>query len=356
MNINNIPKIHQNLSGVLLKDGVSIKSPVIVPPSSSSALISTSISSRVGKMMKKDKKETMPKQIDKINELYNININILFYRVTEFQKHLSSKVAVSIKEQLGILEQIQNLLKETEKDSIISYIYPSKSILLESQYQFLKIYKSLFDVVDVLDYQLKCSVLEILILIDSRAELSDITLLGFDIVKPESNPLEEDLNFCLAKRELDVNTLSYVTQKVCQLGISTRLLKSCSHIIAVSMYRLPFWADYIFKAVKKYKEGLADWMKLETARFVDSLQSANSVEEHDEVDQLMETINWKLVDSKLMSRFPAEIEAQNKIINEENNPCINQISKYGRLYFSVYNEWLACTFDMLKNMYSDIQV
>lgn len=78
MKINNIPKIHQNLSGVLLKDGVSIKSPVIVPPSSSSALISTSISSRVGKMMKKNKKETMPRQIDKINELYNIYKYIIF--------------------------------------------------------------------------------------------------------------------------------------------------------------------------------------------------------------------------------------------------------------------------------------
>lgn len=84
MNINNIPKIHQNLSGVLLKDGVSIKSPVIVPPSSSSALISTSISSRVGKMMKKDKKETMPRQIDKINELY-INIYYFFIELLNFK-------------------------------------------------------------------------------------------------------------------------------------------------------------------------------------------------------------------------------------------------------------------------------
>lgn len=282
----------------------------------------------------------------------------LFYKysVTEFQKNLVTSQPVSVKDQLNTLDKIQELLKFSEKDSIITYIYPSKSILLESQYQFLKIYKSLFDIVDGLEYPLKCSVLDILIQINSRGELSDLTLLGFNIVNPEVNPSDEDLSFCLAKRELDIKTLSYVTQKVCQLGISTRLLKSCSHIIAMSMYRLPFWGEYVFKAIKKYKENLPDWMKLETARFVDSLKSANSVEEHDEVDQLIETINWKLVDTKLKMKYPSDVEELNKLIDEENNPCINQISKYGRLYFSVYNEWISCTFDMLKNMYSDIQV
>lgn len=67
--MNNIPKISQNSSGVLLKDGISIKSPVIVPPSSSKVGV---ISNK-----KKDEKEVMPKQIKDLNELYNILFFIL---------------------------------------------------------------------------------------------------------------------------------------------------------------------------------------------------------------------------------------------------------------------------------------
>lgn len=266
---------------------------------------------------------------------------------------------------------MRQLLEESDKDTITSYVYPSNESLLESKYQLLNIFKSFFDIIDSLDYTLKCLSFEIIILIYSRGELSDLTLLGFNVNHPDVEPTLVNLQFCLDKRECLISTLQFVIQKVLyffiylqvsQIGISTKLLKFCCKIIALSIYRLPFWGKYVYNAIKSYKKTIKPWLQLEIAKFVDLLRililligSANSIAEDSENDPLISTLNYELVDEKLTRKFPSEIARQNALLPEK-NACIEQIAKYGRLYFTVYNEWLNVTLNMLNNMYRKIQV
>lgn len=120
---------------------------------------------------------------------------------------------------------MRQLLEQSDKDTITSYVYPSNESLLESKYQLLNIFKSFFDIIDSLDYTLKCLSFEIIILIYSRGELSDLTLLGFNVNHPDVEPTLVNLQFCLDKRECLISTLQFVIQKVFYFFYIYRLVR-----------------------------------------------------------------------------------------------------------------------------------
>lgn len=154
---------------------------------------------------------------------------------------LKTNPAPNDKEQVEILERIIGYLRNTDKDSMVAFMwarqtaitrrYQSEASLLRAKGIFLDMLDNLAGMLWDLNYTVKNVVYEVIFRLLKRAELSDLTLLGFD---PASTapPTKENVEFASNLRKVLLRILRDVLERVGSLGASRGADQREGHVAA----------------------------------------------------------------------------------------------------------------------------
>ena len=154
---------------------------------------------------------------------------------------LKTNPAPNDKEQVEILERIIGYLRNTDKDSMVAFMwarqaaitrrYQSEASLLRAKGIFLDMLDNLAGMLWDLNYTVKNVVYEVIFRLLKRAELSDLTLLGFD---PASTapPTQENVEFASNLRKVLLRILRDVLERVGSLGASRGADQREGHVAA----------------------------------------------------------------------------------------------------------------------------
>ena len=137
------------------------------------------------------------------------------------------------KEQVDILERIIGYLRNTDKESMVSYMYVFTEALIYSYHSEASLFRAQCTLLDILDalsamlwdlsYTVKNVVFEVIFRLLKRSELSDLYLLGrvedgawgvgFDPAK-QTEPRREDIELASNLRRILLHILHDVLQRV----------------------------------------------------------------------------------------------------------------------------------------------
>ena len=249
------PSSAQLVSGVMTEDGVKTASPVIVGTLHKGLL----------SFVRSGTENKVPKEASTLGKLLGKMPKLIQYRRT-YKKNLQKG---KLKYYKGLKDML-NLIRHTHKDSMISYIYVSNEAKQSTQELFLSVGKFILDKLEGRsgDFVEQRFLYRIILAIFRRGEICNLTLLGFDPVQPSAfdadNKLidKRALDIVVVARGLLIRALSYCLYKLRFEGKSDETFAFTSHIIALSIFRLPKFGESFVQSILSVDEidlPLSEW-------------------------------------------------------------------------------------------------
>jgi hypothetical protein len=237
------PKLAQLVSGVFTEKGLSTASPVIVGTENVSTL------RKFLTFHKQNSDGKLPKAVSVLAKLFATVPKLRTYR-----KNATSSDKLRQK-YLKTLRDIFRILRVTEKASMVSFIYESKSTMQAVQELLLSVGKYFLHQLIQGDFNETQFYYRIILSVLRRAELADLALLGFDPLRPTAfngnNELIDtralDIVICL--RELLIGSLSWCLRKLRFDGHTEETNSFVGHIMAICTLRIPEFGDCLARTL-----------------------------------------------------------------------------------------------------------
>eukprot|EP00945_MAST-04E_sp_MAST-4E-sp1_P002706 g2706.t1 len=318
------PLVAQLVSGVRTEDGISTASPVVVGTRNMGTL--RKFLSRAGS------RTELPKAATVLAKLFATVPKLRTYR-----KNTSNSDKLR-RNYLGVLKNILELVKVSEKDSMVSFVYQTQDALQTTQELFISVAMYFVKQVKHGDFTEQQFYFRIVLSILRRGELGDLALLGFDPVQPsafdgDNNLIDaRALEIVLQLRQLLVNALAGVVSKLRFDGTTKEYLSYMSHVIAICMFRIPEFGDCVIRAMlpsAKLDKEIPEWEESGGRVHLDKLSHlrrrgswSKNGETRGETrsrswmpgldgDPVVLMLNWTDVSSYLLDNEPDKIEEQN---------------------------------------------
>lgn len=266
----NLPFIRQMAIGVLTGAGVAFSSTPFLAEENTAGFFDTS-------------KKGLPPQM--------IEIYDYFQEIRKRDQQKTGPKKISIPKAEKLLKAIVSLLKETDKNSMICFIYENVASGIKGQEILVDLGVHCLSFVDFVDYNLKGHYFEILNLIFHRGEL-DLGQVGFigkakDNVSQNKSILESKKKLAVKYQYFIYEALRYCIDKLNRKAIDFYKRDFLVFNIAIAYFKVPEFRQAFLDSIMKEKlVDVPEWR--ETHNRLDG----DSYEENKEESSIDHFFNW----------------------------------------------------------------
>ena len=276
----------------------------------------------------------------------------LVSKFKKFQKSLEVRSDDTVvQRRKDLAHDMLNILRTSAKESMLSFVYSDQKSLAQTQDALLSLWRELLAYVDIVSFQIREIIFEILHVLMKRAELSDLSLLGFDPLSSGDKKAAKGRGaFLLALRGMMIKTVTWCLRKLAIKGSYDALRKFCSRVLAIMSIRLPHLVgSRVYEAVIT-KDASVRKGSLGLQRFDTELNMNEGEIESATLGKAQRAIlmlDFAPLHSHLEKACTSkELKAQENAILSSSE-WTDRLAKRGHLYFLFIIEWMKNALDLL---------
>jgi len=311
----NTPHVKQMLCGVHTENGIQKTSTVFVPPKSSRLL----------------NRKSLPVEIVNLSSLKDQLLDGVFTK--SLNKNSSRKLSdIDNEDTLG---NISEILTTSHKESMVAFVYASKSDQIKAQNILLDLGEHLSDYMDAINYELRPLYYKNLRYLLGRGEL-DIGFMALDEGNESEQIKTDQLSVAKRYRDFLVDMLSQSLKRMEYKGIEMFQKELIENFLAIAFFRLPRFREQLLR-ILVLPDGAFDPEDLEKSEWL--LRDKFDVYATD--NPVLHLFDWKT-----SYHTPLEEHLTEKSMPKALEHILHQdkwkkrFEKRGTAFFLFFHEWI----------------